>query len=112
MERGRVLATGRARELAAAVGGRRFLIDTTAAGSAMLRTLAEQGRVDSVTALEGVLEGWERLAISVPGNEAAHAGAQLVEALVGAGHPVAGCSVEPTSLADLISAVVRGAAHG
>ncbi len=111
MERGRVMATGRASELAAAIGGRRFLVDTTAGGGAFLRTMVERGSVEAVASVDGVLEGWERLAVTVQGGDAAKAGSELVQALVAAGHPVAGCSVEPTSLADLISAVVRAEGH-
>jgi ABC-2 type transport system ATP-binding protein len=48
LERGRVLATGRAHDLAAAIHGRRFAIETTAAGEVFLRQLVGHGLVLSL----------------------------------------------------------------
>ncbi|MBK8250919.1 MAG: ABC transporter ATP-binding protein [Gemmatimonadetes bacterium] len=112
LERGRVLATGRAHDLAAAIHGRRFAVDTTAAGEGFLRALAGRGLVLSVAPGEATaapFEGWTRVVVSVAGDDVAAAGAELVSALVGAGHAVASCAPEGTSLADLIQAVVAKA---
>ena len=110
LERGRVLATGRAHDLAAAIHGRRFAVETTAEGEAFIRGLAGRGLVLGVARREATgavpSDGWTRLVVSVAGDDVAVAGSALVTAVVGAGHAVAACAPEATSLADLIQAVV------
>lgn len=114
LERGRVLATGRAHDLVAAIHGRRFSVETTAGGEEFLRGLVGRGVVLSVARREVPVAAapgaWTRVVVSVAGEDVAAAGAELVGALVGAGHAVASCAPEGTSLADLIQAVVANAA--
>ena len=109
LERGRVLATGRAHDLAAAIHGRRIAIETTVAGEAHVRTLAGRGLVAGIERRDSDPrgpDGWVGLSVSVVGDDVSASGAALVAALVGAGHPVASCAPQATSLADLIQAVV------
>ncbi|MBL8960216.1 MAG: ABC transporter ATP-binding protein [Gemmatimonadetes bacterium] len=116
LERGRVLATGRAHDLVAAIHGRRFAVETTPEGEGFLLGLVGRGLVLAVARrdLPGAPPpgGWTRVVVSVAGEDIAAAGASLVAALVGAGHAVASCAPEGTSLADLIQAVVANADAG
>lgn len=111
MERGQVLATGRAHDLAAALHGRRFEVETTVEGERFLRAAAGRGLVGEVmprTEGESAPGAWVRVTLTVVGDDVSASGAGLVAALVADGHPVASCAPVATSLADLIQSVVTG----
>ncbi len=108
MERGRVLATGRARDLAAAIGERRYQLMLAPAGLEVLRDLEGAGAVTDVRdeGRESREAAFHRVHVTIPGDDAS--AARVLAALVHRGVEVPSFARQATTLADLLQQVLRG----
>jgi ABC-2 type transport system ATP-binding protein len=107
LSRGRLVAVGRAAELARECSEHRYRLVSRDGSQAELRRLAEQQSIPGIRFLEPDSDGWIAVELTVP--EGAHGCADLVRALVAAGVPVARLEQIPVSLADLIETIVHRA---
>lgn len=108
LDRGRLLALGVASELAQELAGNRYVAWTTMPGHPLLAAHAAsspESDVDTAPVALRDLEGWQPVALEIPGGP--EAAATLLARLVGAGVPVAALERVPVSLAALIDKVVR-----
>jgi ABC-type multidrug transport system ATPase subunit len=108
LDRGRLLAVGRARTLAAEFGDERHRLWTTAPRHSAFAELEREGRISHVQLLDAVERDtereWQCLEVVVHGGVGASAG--IVAALAAAGVPIGRLERVPLSLADLLERVV------
>jgi len=106
LHQGRVVAEGTARQLAATAGENQYgllvPVDNQGVATAALNAL---GFGEFVASRADAPEGWVRLVGELPGSESKRA--EVMQALVGRGVPVAEMSRIPLPLADLIERLVQ-----
>jgi len=108
LDRGRLLATGSAAQLAREIGDDRFRLWTRDARHPALAALAAKGVAQGITPIGADEEGWERVEMEIPGGPAR--AAQVVAFLTEQGLAIARFERVSLSLADLIERIVeRGA---
>lgn len=104
LNRGRLLAVGRADDLARDVLGERYRIDTRDPAHPVYEHLHRTGRLTRTGSLEMRDDGWARIDVTIPGG-ANRAGEVLAE-LVQGGAEISSFERIPFTLADLIERVV------
>lgn len=109
LDRGRMLVTGPASELAAEYGEARYRISTQHADHAALGGLARTGLVEAVQPSGRVADGWTDIDMVIPGG--AHDAARVLELLVRQGMSVARFERVGLTLAELIESVQRSQAE-
>jgi ABC-2 type transport system ATP-binding protein len=109
LDRGRMLVTGPASELAAEYGEARYRISTEQGDIAALGALVRTDLVQAVRPSGRVVDGWTDIDLVIPGGP--HDAARVLELLVGQGTRVARFERVGLTLAELIESVQRSQAE-
>jgi ABC-2 type transport system ATP-binding protein len=104
LDRGRVLATGPALELAARFSDDRYRIILAGDATSAIAALEQRRLVLDVGRSEPAPEGWEAIECTIPGGPSCSA--HVLSTLVGLGAEVARLERVEPSLADLISRII------
>ena len=104
LNRGRVLATGAAAELAARFGEDRYRLVAAGIGERIERLLVERARLERVAPPERSADGWTSIECTMRGGNARSA--ELLRMLVDAGVEVGRLERIEPSLADLIARII------
>ncbi|MDQ6887074.1 MAG: ABC transporter ATP-binding protein [Gemmatimonadota bacterium] len=104
LDRGRLLAVGKAEELSVQYAGERYRLWTKDAGSVSLAPLVDQGVVRRVEMAPDEEDGWTRIELEIPGG--LDRAAMVVHYLSVAGMSIARFERISLSLADLIERIV------